>query len=655
MNIFFILCAAMQLITARGNAYVTSATLEYSYPHPTHIYLNGIELKTADSIYPHFEDYTLMCSADGSLPLELLKYGTENVLAFIQTNSGVANGPANMGISYRLTFRQSSGSTFVVWSEPENTKLVRLQAGEHIPENWFRLEFKDAAWKNAFSSRLINDMGGWPELADLKFKGPLGQEGAVPFLSHSRGGEGNAGMVDLFRSVFRIPDEKNVLKVYSTPRANNGENVQSRIYPSSECASMGRFEISATLPLHLESVQSRPSTNFDPASRRLIWNFPPSSRTLTLQLESVDENNGFVQPEKALGSWMPDRLIPSRLRRNVTSTEYLDSATFPSNASCWYKVSKPPFADGSGSPVILDVTFQSEIFPAGKNSLSVRTLEQIMFNYSLDGGRKGVIFDDTGINVARNSGPCLAGEWKWTNGYYDATGDRKWNWTNLSNLKVRFSAKQVGVTKRENRLLRCIVNIRYYNPAEVSPEFFGKIEGSECRLLTVSASISSLANNMSSIGLSTVLANAAKCDSSMQMPAPRTPSVVRAQTTVGIPILPTATPTAGGIQLIGARLSIKNIVSRPEPFRKGGVYVYFYAIKNISSLTFNVYDNLGRQVASFNEGAFKKGNNSLFFGGLDNKHRDLVPGSYQYEFAATADGFKESTRGIFTKVEEKYK
>jgi hypothetical protein len=644
-----LLSLASLFVAGTLNAYVTSATLEYSYPHPTEMYLNGVQIRSPESSYSHFEDYALLCSANGTFPLELLNYKKENVLAFRQRGTGLAIVQvANMGISYRLTLHRSSGKPLVIWSEPDHTKLAHFDPGRPVPDDWFKPDFNDTGWKQARLARYITDIGGWPELPDLKFKGPLGQDGFVPFLSHNPVGNASAGMVDVFRSTFVIPDEPGALTMKALPSTKKvGEKMMVALAPSADCASMGPLVISMTAPPGLDpvAVYLKP---FVTPSNSMTWNFSSPVQTLDIHLESVLENNGFVMPQKALGTWLPDRFIPRSLRRNITWQEYIDSATFPSASSCWFKMSAPPYTDGPHAPVILEVTFESQIYPMGKNGLNTRDLEHILFNYAVDNSLRGNIFGDAGINVARNSGSCAGFERKWTDGYYNATPDRRWSWSDLANLRVKFSAEQVGSRKRENRLLRCVAHIRYYDPAAVSPFFWAKVREPDCRTLTITASMSSPQNDNVSTGSLAFVVNSEKCPPASIAAAPRPKAVLPP----GDPDVP-PTPETRISRVVEPMPAVSDVRTGPEPFRRGGVYVYFSSKQAISGLRFYVYDRTGRPVALAAAGDFGAGNNLLYFDGLNTDKAALTPGAYLYELRYELGGRPESFRGKFSKAAEK--
>jgi len=385
-----------------ARAFVTSAVLEFCNPQPTKFYLNGVELKSYDLQFQHFNHYAMICSSDGTLPLDLFKYKTENVLSIYQIGRGGWHEFTNMGVSYRLTVYQSGGSPIVVWSEPDNTKFMHYEPGQQPPAGWEKPGFDDSKWKEAVAARMITDYWGWPELPDPAFKGFLGNEGYVPFLSHNKVGNASADMVNVFRSTFRLPDKPGKLVVYPyQASAKQGDKVLVRLIPARDCASMGNLQVSAVLPKGLDPLQA-PGAAYDQATRKLSWRYSSPAKSFATNIVSVADNKGFVLPQKAFGPWKPNR-PPLDYKRNMTDAEYHDSATFPSGASCWFNMSPPPFKDGPGAPIILSVTFQSQYFPEGYNGLISYTVEHIMFNYSVDGSLNGVKGDE-GVNVTKFAG-----------------------------------------------------------------------------------------------------------------------------------------------------------------------------------------------------------------------------------------------------------
>jgi hypothetical protein len=645
--------AGLLLSTAPAGAFVTSATLEYSAPHPVKFYLNGTEIKNYDSQFPRFFEYDLICSSDGSLPLELFKYKSENVLAIYQKGQGGWEQFTNMGVSYRLTIYQSAGAPVVVWSEPGNTKFLHLNPGQDLPVGWEKPGFDDAKWQEGISARMITDYWGWAELPDPAFRGALGNEGFVPFLSNNRTGAASAGMINIFRSTFRLPDKPGKLVVYPyTPKPKQGDKVLVSLIPARDSASMGNLQVSAVLPKGLDPLQA-PGASFDAATRTLNWRYPSPSKSLATNIESVVENNGFVQAQKAFGPWKPNR-PPKDYVRGITLEQYYDSATFPSGASGWFKMSAPPFKDSPKAPYILSVTFMCQYQPQGFNGLIEYSVEHIMFNYSVDGSLKGVK-PDKGVNITKTS-VSQSGQY-WNKGYYDATYDRHWTWSDLENLKVYFFAKQVGARKLDNRLLSCIASVRYYDPNDVKPYFYATLSESGCKALTISATIKSLVNDASSSGSAVIMAsnNCAPTPTPTYTPRP-TPVPTYPPPPPGATPRPTPTtrptpvPTAPPSKAPG----IKDVNSSPEPFKRGGVYVQFSINNSVTGLKLNVFGASGQVVVSVDGGAFAAGPNQIFFDGLDAKKRALAPGKYQYEIEASVGDSKESFRGSFTKASDKF-
>ncbi len=671
---------------ARASAFVTSATLEYSAPHPVHMYLNGVEIKNYDSQFAHFNDYALLCSADGSLPLELFKYKQDNVLAIHQKGFGGWHEFTNMGVSYRLTVYQSAGAPVVVWSDPGNTKYLHFEPGQQPPAGWEKPGFDDSAWKDSISARMITDYWGWAELPDAAFKGFLGKEGYVPFLSNNKVGAASAGMVNVFRSRFRVPYKPGKLALFSAVKqAKQGDKVLVRLIPARDCATMGSLQVSASLPQGLKPVQA-PGAAFDQASRRLSWNFPSPAKSLATNIQSVVENKGFVLPHKAFGPWKANR-PPKDYIRNMTSNEYYDSSTFPSGASCWFQMSPPPFKDGPDAPIILSVTFQSQILPRGFNGLISYSVDYIMFNYSVDGGLNGEMAGQ-GVNLSKVSGggpspdtsrggprvPVRGGgalgsegvnlskfaggngSQNWANGYYDATYDRRWTWADLENLRVSFKAKQVGDRKLDNLLLSCVASVRYYDPKEVAPYFYAEVTEPACKVLNITASLNSLSNDSSATASDSIAVNQRLCAPTPMPTATRVPTRVptpRPGVTPPTPV-PTAVPTVVQNLLVNQRPRITEVKSAPEPFRRGGVFLYFTLGGAANVVNFIVYDAAGKPIANVDAGAFGAGKNQIFYDGLADTKKALAPGRYSYEIRARVDNVVESFRGSFSRESDKF-
>jgi hypothetical protein len=558
-----------------------------------------------------------------------------------------------MGVSYRLTVYQSAGAPIVVWSEPGNTKYLHFNPGQELPVGWEKPGYDDSKWLESISARMITDYWGWAELADPNFTGFFGNEGHVPFLSNNKVGNASAGMINIFRSTFRLPDKPGKLVVYPyTPKPKQGDKVLVSLIPARDCASMGNLQVSAVLPKGLDPLQA-PGASFDAATRTLNWRYPSPAKNIATNIVSVVENNGFVQPHKAFGPWKPNR-PPKDYIRNMTVDEYYDSAAFPSGASAWFKMSPPPFKDSPTAPYILSVTFMCQFLPRGFNGLISYTVDYILFNYSVDGSMKGAK-PDKGVNISKFAGGN--GSQNWSTGYYDATYDRHWTWSDLENLKVYFYGKQVGDRKLNNLLLSCIASVRYYDPKDVKPYFYATLSEPGCKALTISATVRSLVNDSSSSSSAVIMA------SNNCVPTPRPTS-----TPIPTPVptypppppgatprpTPTTRPTPVPTALAQKGPGIKDVSSSPEPFKRGGVYVQFSLGNSVTGLKLNVFNSSGQVLVSVDGGAFAAGPNQIFFDGLDAKKKPLLPGKYQYEIEATGES-KESFRGSFTKASDKFK
>jgi hypothetical protein len=371
-------------------------------------------------------------------------------------------------------------------------------------------------------------------------------------------------------------------------------------------------------------------------------------------MESVLENHGFVLPNKALGPWKENR-PPKDYVRNMTDDEYFDSSEFPSGASAWFKMSAPPFNDGPNAPIILSVTLMCQFLPSGFNGLVSYTVDHIMLNYSVDGSLTG-IKPDYGINITKDS-VSQSGEY-WSTGYLDVTYDRTWTWTDLKNLRLHFYAKQVGDRKIDDRLLRAIAAVRYYDPKEAKPWFYATLNESGCKSLSISATIKSLDTDFSSSASALVQANPGACvptPTNTRTPIPPTPTktaTLRPSETRPPTPVPTATPapTAPPSQNPG----ISAVSSLPEPFKRGGVYVQFSLRNSVTGLKLKVFGADKSVLVTVDGGAFPAGQNQIFFDGLDDHHKALPPASYEYQIDAVAGTVTESYRGHFTRVADNF-
>jgi hypothetical protein len=466
-------------------------------------------------------------------------------------------------------------------------------------------------------------------------KGLLGEELWLSFLAHNNAGNAGLGDKNIFRHAFFLPTMPGLPRIMAQPSSGEqGDKISVRVLPDRDSAAMGDFKIGVAVPPGIAVSALGPGASRDPSSGTLSWTYRSAAKTLALHLNAVVENNGFVLPERAFGGWLPDKIIQMIFRRGISEDDYWDSAAFSTGASACYKMSAPPFKDGAGSPLILDVTFQSELASQQRN--------RILLNYSVDGTKKGFL-PGKGVNVSNSLSPD-----KWVNGYYDATRDRDWTWGDLEKLRVSFEAQLAGPLALENRLLRCIVSVRYFDPLSVSPYFYATVTESGCRSISLSALVSSLDNNLSSTARISIPVNSSKCPTPMALlerPATAVPTLAPSLP----PLRPTATPRPGDPAAGSDR--IFDVSSSPEPFKSGGVYISF-TLKNAGQgLAFVVYDESGKLQVQKQLGDLAAGKNRFFYDGSDGRGRSLRAGKYGFEIKGMVGGMPQQFRHHFRKVD----
>jgi flagellar hook-basal body protein len=77
----------------------------------------------------------------------------------------------------------------------------------------------------------------------------------------------------------------------------------------------------------------------------------------------------------------------------------------------------------------------------------------------------------------------------------------------------------------------------------------------------------------------------------------------------------------------------------------GGVDTVQYNLLTSASVTFNVYNSAGTEVASINTPTQAAGTNSFSWNGLDNTGNPVAPGTYTYQVSTSKDGKTEAISG----------
>jgi hypothetical protein len=325
-----------------------------------------------------------------------------------------------------------------------------------------------------------------PDLAD-----PQGQ-GVVPHLTGSFTGYTEVGDAMHYRQRFQAPASAGSLRIYPFQKtARRGEKAAFALIPDRGCSALGPFSISLKLPQGLEPVPGT-GMRWSAPGRELSWNLSPVAQSCALHLESVLENQGAEAPQTALGPWRTGRNYLDKRKNDGT---YWVATGMNSGSSIWYKLSAVPFQDGPSAPSIVGVSFQSQIYPGGGlGDVGDDRVEDILFNYSVDGSQQGALLQD--VNLSRFGGAMAGGPEQddrlssadtWINGYHVADADRAWTWKDLNALKVHLQARQHG-PKHRNKLLSLIASVRYYSQSAAMPRLFLQVTEAAHKTLPLSAS-----------------------------------------------------------------------------------------------------------------------------------------------------------------------
>jgi hypothetical protein len=695
----FSLCLAVT--AARLRAYVTSATLEYSASNRVLFYLNGVSLTGRTSDQNHWLDYAVLSSADGSLPLALLRNKEDNVLAadFWNTSHVVA-------LSYRLTLYQSSGDPVVVWSEPGVSKLFRVAPGTNPPEGWFQPAFDDGAWTPGETAvptlreegvltgtqdpdhptiptikdrtpalplvRLPNgkpDLNALrpprtplffspeyvpPELPDPRFKGRLGTPGVVPFITHNFNGWASPRTHDLVRSRFRIPHASGRVPVlWEAKDAKAGDLVKLKVNPGPQAAGLKDFRLGLVLPKGLKA-ENLPMDVEEEEGGRIYWTLSSPVQTRSLSAASVVEARGWNKPELALGPFKEHKDNPRGLGRlDVPEWEFLQGAQFQSGLKGWFRLEDPgALSEKEGAPAILGVIFHCQILPRGFDTEDSTAMDRVLFNYSVDGGTRGFFPE------YRRVGTLVKDDY-YTDAYYDATRDRDWTWEDVRNLRVSYGTEQKQERKLDNILASAEAVVSYVLPSRLERTLEARITERNCRKLAVGAFVEEDASGLSAKTVRTLVTNPGLCPSpavqivarptpaATQTEAP-TPSPIKERTrlTLSSPPSPTSTP---GPSLATTPLGLSGLQSQPEPFGRGGVLLFF-DLDQEADITLVVLHG-STVVRRMQAGHYLSGSNQLFYNGLDDRGKALAPGAYTWEIDASSNGQTENRNARFTRIE----
>jgi hypothetical protein len=628
-----ILPLAFLALAAQAPAYVTSAVLEYSVDDQAAFFLNGSPILKRSDFAPF--DYAVLSTSDGTLPMEYFNSFGDNTLAVedFDTEGG------NISISYRFTVHTSDGDPIVIWSDPEQAKMLHLSANERDPEGWIQPNFDDSKWAPAkLATETRFEYFGFPTLFDASLGG-IFNDPYVPRLSHTFNMHTNTKDHNLYRSHFKFPDKP--AKVTASIRpvgAAMGQQVAVRLIPGPDSAEFSQFNVLAWVPQGLEMTSSAPGAKYDPKLRRLSWSY--NRRDLQvgyakMNLASVISATGWGAPQKALG---PFKAGKGRRKLNTPDAIWNDGAVITNGSPGWFKVSPHNVDISKWRPTILGVIFRSQLRAGGLDTAQAFGVDAVKFNYSVDGGATQVLKDDAFVSR-------MSSNQYWYDGAYDATEDRKWTWEDLNNLSIKVMGTARGTSDR-NLISALEVTVKYYTPTNASPWFMAKVTEPKCTTLQLKTGAFRTGSPLLTSDPVDLVVNAGAC--------PPTPAPTPTFTPIPIAIMvkPTATavPTPrsdGKIMQSDIRFGLEGLRANPDPVNFAGSFIEFSVTKDVN-ITLNVYsDATGKAVRVITGNTARAGNNQIFYNALDNNNKVLTPGHYTFEIVAEKNGHQESKQGSF--------
>ncbi|MES2202462.1 MAG: hypothetical protein V4498_09435 [candidate division FCPU426 bacterium] len=630
------LLASCLLAPRKAFSYITSAILEFSADDTVALFLNGSTLLERSGFGPF--DYDVLSTADGTLPLELFKENDENILGVenFDTRAG------NMCVSFRLTVYHSDGDPVVIWSVPEDAKMLHLPKEQKGPIGWTERTFDDSKWIVPYGVHLVGDWIDFPLLEDPAFATTFGT-GYVPFLSHRQDGMCRGGDHNLFRCRFRFPNHPaKVEAVVSPAKASYGQSLTVRLIPGPDTTELSQFNLMAWLPKNVELGATAPGAQYDSDLRRLSWRASRKDMNLgyeKLHAVRIVSAGTWGAPQKFLG---PEKAGKEREQLNTPDSVYNDAAIPTQGGEGWFKVGEPSIDFSKGVPKIQGVLFRSQLRIGGQDKHGLKDVDHIYFNYSVDGRTKGALRRDVDITH-------VTGGNYWIDGYYHATEDRHWTWDDIKNLMVMYKARQIG--QRDKNLLAsmtCIV--RYYYPSKVAPWFQAKVLEPRCSEVQLQTGVFRYGSKLNPSDPLIVKVNEQLC----------APSPVPTLTWTPVPIAlarpqPTSTPAPKRPEgrLAATEMGLGCVTVSPNPVDYGGTFISF-CLKAGASVTVNIYDaSGGRGLRRIEGGAFRPGDNQIFFNALDDSGKLMLPGNYICELVARKENSLETRNTVFTVVKKR--
>jgi len=630
-----LLSLAVVLAAAPLRAYVTSAVFEYTVDDKASVAINGSPIcfeNSKNEIVPNkyvsdWEPFSFeaLSTSDGSLDMSLFDPYHDNLLA-VEDHDTEGD---KISISYRFTVHISDGDPIVIWSDPNQAKLLHLSKSDPDPDGWMRPDFDDSSWVQAVrGTELIFPFVVFPQLPDSREPG-----GVVPRLSHNFNLKTNTQDHDLYRSHFRFPNHPSKVEALVNVV---GRRVAVRLVPGPDSADLSQFNVLAWLPRGLDLASAAPGYKWTPGLRRLSWSYNAADLRVgyaKMPAMAVMDASGWSQTDEALG---PPK--EGKTRRQLNVSNYLfnqDGARFTAHRPGWFKLA-PTGVDLRWRPKILGVIFRSQIKLGGKDYQNQTDTDAIYFNYSVDGTENEARAHDVQISHDETDNGY------WFDGYYDATEDRKWTWDELNNLAVRIEARSPG-TEATDMLASVQATVKYYVPAGASPWFWANVTEPGCATLplyTASFSIGGqLVTDTTDIQVNPDLCAPTPMPTPTDTPIP--PEVVSLPTPQ-----PTATPGGPPPGYYDIRLS--NLAANPNPFNYAGTFITF-SMQNDADVALNIYSvDTGKVVRQIPATSFRKGdNNQIFYDAQDDQGQLLRPGSYMFELVGSRHGHKETINATF--------
>lgn len=624
------LCAAAPL-----RAYVTSAILEYSVDDKVGFFLNGSPI-LAKSDYAAF-DFDVLSTSDGTLPMSLFDPYKENELGVEDFDTA----GDHISVSYRFTVHISDGDPIVIWSTPDQAKMLHLSKSQPDPEGWTRPDFDDSSWSPAIRGTEISfPFFVFPSLPDPAFGSILGLDAYVPRLSHNFNLKTDTEDHDLYRSHFRFPNHQaKVQTVINPPAGNSGQNIAVRLIPGPDSPDFTQFNMLAWLPKGLELKSAAPGYKYDPNLRRISWSFDRRNLQVgysRMPAIGVMDSGGWSQPEKALGPYKPGK---PKIALVVTDPfAFNDGAKFTAQHPAWFKMAPHGVDLSRVRPRILGVLFKAQMRLGNKDTATTTDADNIMFNYSVDGTEHEALKHDVLFSHMTSMD-------NWFNAYYDATEDRKWTWEDIQGLAVKIEARARG-TVSTDMMSSIVCTVKYYVPAGASPWFYATVTDPRCETLSLNTALFRPGSPLLNSDPVDIPINQGLCQP--------TPIPTPTETPVPIVVAVIPTPTPVGPMPGTEYFRMGNFTANPEPFNFAGTFIGF-SIKHDADVALNVYDvDTGKAVRQIAATAFRAGdNNQIFYNAMDYQGHQLKPGAYLFELVATKGPYKEVINATFHYTRER--